>query len=172
MAAATGCAGFAGFSVLIDWVGAAIVIPMLPFLAKEFNADEAQLGTMMAAFQAATIPGGIIIGMISRSYGTKYGLLFSILGSGITFFFQALSWNYESLLVARIAAGLTGNSIPVALTYIGMKVPAELKPKYMSYVGLCITSSFVIGPLIGGSLSKCASYFTLNPTLELIPNPD
>lgn len=40
------------FAVLIDWVGAAIVIPMLPFLAKEFNADEAMLGTMMAAFQA------------------------------------------------------------------------------------------------------------------------
>lgn len=92
--------------------------------------------------------------MIARNYGTKFGLLFSIIGSSVTFFFQALAWDYNSLLVARVAAGLTGNSIPVALTYIGMKVPQELKPKYMSYVGLCITSSFVIGPLIGGSLSK------------------
>ena len=109
---------------------------------------------MIAAYQGAMIPGGIIIGKIATAFGTRYGLLCSVAGSSITFFLQALAWNYPTLLGARVLAGLTGNSIPVALTYIGMKVPTEEKPRYMSYVGLCVTSSFIIGPVIGGSLSK------------------
>ena len=57
-------------------------------------------------------------------------LLCSVAGTSITFFLQALAWDYYSLVTARVLAGLTGNSIPVALTYIGMRVPTEAIPIY------------------------------------------
>ena len=41
-----------------------------------------------------------------------------------------LAPSYNILLVARVVGGFTGNSVPVAMLFIGLKVPATLRPRY------------------------------------------
>ena len=140
-------------SVFVDWLAAYMVFPMLPFLAEELDINNQQLSYLFASYSFSSIMGGVLIGIVTAKFGTRWGILYSMLGSGVTLVIAALSPTFEMLLAARFLGGLTGNSIPVAMIYISMKVPSLLRPRYMSYVGLCVTSSVIVGPLLGGSLS-------------------
>lgn len=139
-------------SVAIDVFGAMMVIPVLPFLAKQLALSDAQLGLVLGVYQLAAIPGSLMTLRIAMWKGTKFGILFSILGSAITLVLQGFAWNFPSLIFFRVCAGLTGSSMPVAITHIGIVVPNHLKAIWMSYIGVCITSALVVGPAFGGSL--------------------
>lgn len=57
-------------------------------------------------------------------------------------------------MIWRLLAGLFSGTIGNAYAYISDIVPPESRPIYMSYVSACLSTCFVIGPLIGGSLAS------------------
>lgn len=141
-------------SVCIDFIAAIMVIPLLPFLAKKFGVGDTELGYLFAVYNIGSIIGGLLIGCIVGKFGTKGGILFSLLGSALTLLVVPFCESFEQLLVARLAGGLTGNSIPAAMVHIGLSVPKHMRARYMGYVGLSVTTALVLGPLLGGSLSN------------------
>ena len=142
------------FSVFMDFFGALVVVPLLPFLAKEFDIGSVELALMTTVYQLATVPAAFIVAKITSLYGTRYGILYSIFGTSVSVALQGLAGSYEALLAARVFGGLTGSSIPVAMTFIGMRVPKKDKPQYMSYIGVALTSVVIFAPLVSGALSS------------------
>ena len=142
------------FSVFMDFFGALVVVPLLPFLAKEFDIGSVELALMTTVYQLATVPAAFVVAKITSMYGTRYGILYSIFGTSISVALQGLAGSYEALLAARVFGGLTGSSIPVAMTFIGMRVPKKDKPQYMSYIGVALTSVVIFAPLVSGALSS------------------
>jgi MFS family permease len=142
------------FSVFMDFFGALVVVPLLPYLAEKFEIGSLELALMTTVYQLATVPAAFIVAKITEAWGTKYGIMYSIFGTSASVALQGLAGSYHVLLIARVAGGLTGSSIPVALTFIGMRVPKKDKPQYMSYIGVCLTSVVIFAPLISGALSS------------------
>mmetsp|Transcript_21801 Transcript_21801/g.43255 ORF Transcript_21801/g.43255 Transcript_21801/m.43255 type:complete len:642 (-) Transcript_21801:174-2099(-) len=144
-------------SVMLDFFGSLMALPILPYFAKELDVDDSQLGLVIAAYQFAAIPGGLITLWCAEKWGTKYGILYSMFGTAGTLALAAFAWDFESLLAFRVIGGLTGNSVPVAITHIGIVVPNHLKAKYFSFIGVVITGSLIIAPAFGGMLIKYGS---------------
>ncbi len=143
------------FAVFVGMIATMCIMPMLPQIAIQFGINQQQLSLLYTASGIGSIFGGLMLGSITNKFGTKVSILCSLLGSSICLLVQgfAVNMSYEFFLIMRFFGGLASSAGPVAIIFIGMKVPPHLRPKYMSYVSLSMTLALVVGPLIGGTLS-------------------
>jgi len=101
-------------SVVIDIIGLAMVIPILPYYAESFGADAAQLGILYSAFSTAEFVGYLVMGTLSDIFGRRALLITSLFGSFSGYLFHGLCQNYNYLLAARIYTGFFSYSLTMA----------------------------------------------------------
>jgi DHA1 family tetracycline resistance protein-like MFS transporter len=95
-----------------------------------------------------------ILGALSDQYGRRPVLLFSLFGFGIDYLFLAFAPTYEWLFVGRIISGITGASFTTASAYIADISNAYNRAKNFGMIGAAFGLGFIIGPAIGGQLSR------------------
>jgi len=100
--------------VLVDMLSFSIVLPLLPYLAKEIGASRFQTGLLAAAYPLAQLFGAPLLGSISDRRGRKPVLLVSIFGTAVGFVVLALARALPILFISRLVDGLTGGNISVA----------------------------------------------------------
>lgn len=146
--------GVVFLTVLIDLIGFGIVIPLLPFYALNFGATSSQVGFLVSSFSLMQFIFNPIWGRISDRIGRRPVMLISIFGSFLSYFIFALSNSLLLLFISRIFAGLMGANIATAQAYIADVTPPEERAKGMGLVGAGFGIGFVLGPFIGGMLSR------------------
>lgn len=139
-------------SVVIDILGVSIVSPILPFYAKDFGANAAEIGYLYSAFTIMSLISTYCMGLLSDYIGRRRCILISLMGSLTGFVVMALVTNYGQLLAARFYGGATSGSFTIAQAYIADAVPGPLRGKYFSYLGGSLVLTFMVGPLLGGAL--------------------
>jgi len=145
-------------SVVVDILGVAMVVPILPFYATEkFGASSTQLGVLYSAFSATATVSTLIMGWLSDKFGRKNLLVVSLFGSCSGFLFHAFADSYDMLLAARLYTGVFASSTTVAQAYIADTIPGPLQPKYMANLGGAVGLAFMIGPTIGGAIAAAAN---------------
>jgi len=162
------------FSAFIDMFGMLVSNPVLPFLMPVMGFSEVQLGMLTTFYNLASIPGIILIGILMTRCGTRVAMLFSLLGSAVTLAAQGalIQWvmasedptqqkYYYIFLALRLAAGATGSSMPVAMTFIGMKVPREEKAKHFALCSGSMAMAIATAPMVGGTLADFTPQFSL-----------
>lgn len=140
-------------TVFIDLVGFGIVIPVLPIYAQKFNASEATIGVLLAAYSAMTFLFSPILGRISDRVGRRPVLLASIIGTSIGFLIMGVADSLILLFAGRILDGITGGNISTAQAYIADVTPPEKRSSAMGLIGAAFGLGFIFGPAIGGILS-------------------
>ncbi len=139
--------------VFIDLVGFGIMIPILPYYAKQFGASALTLGILMSSYSAMQFLFAPIWGGISDRIGRRPVVLISLLGSVISLtilgFAQSIGW----LLAGRIFSGICGANISTASAYIADITTPENRAKGMGLIGAGFGLGFIFGPAIGGILS-------------------
>ncbi|MBV9390999.1 MAG: MFS transporter, partial [Verrucomicrobia bacterium] len=75
--------------VFIDLIGFGMIIPILPLYAERFQANEWQIGFLLASFSLMQFIASPILGWLSDRYGRRPVLLCSLLGSGIGYLLMA-----------------------------------------------------------------------------------
>jgi MFS family permease len=153
-AAAPGRRGLAVlFSVVIvDLVGFGIVMPALPFWAREFGADATTLGLLMSAYAVAQFLCAPLWGRLSDRVGRRPVLLGTIAGTAVALLAVGLAPSLAWLFAARLAAGAFAANVSVASAYISdVTAPAE-RTRWMGMLGASFGVGFVLGPAIGGLL--------------------
>ncbi len=151
--------GFIFITILIDCIGFGIIIPPMPTLiahlkgipVNEASKDGGWLLTIYALMQFVCAP---LIGNLSDQYGRRPILLFSLIGFGIDYLFLAFAPTYSWLFVGRIIAGVTGASFTTANAYIADISNEQNRAKNFGLVGAAFGLGFIIGPALGGQLSK------------------
>jgi DHA1 family tetracycline resistance protein-like MFS transporter len=140
--------------VFIDLLGFGIVIPILPYFAKEFGASARTLGFLMASYSAMQFIFSPIWGSLSDKIGRRSVILISLLGGTIAFsilgFAKSLMW----LFAGRILSGITSANISTASAYITDITTPENRAKGMGLIGASFGLGFIFGPAIGGLLFK------------------
>lgn len=143
-------------TVFIDLVGFGIVIPVLPFYAEgsRFNATPRTVGLLFASYSIMQLIFSPILGRLSDKYGRRPVLLVSIIGTGIGFLILGFATTLWMLFAGRILDGITGGNISTAQAYIADVTTKEERAKGMGLVGAAFGLGFILGPALGGILSR------------------
>lgn len=140
-------------TVLIDFTGFGIIIPLLPFWAQHLGANAVQVGLIMTAYSLAQFLFLPVLGRLSDRFGRRPIILYSLLIEALSSALSALVGSFALLLVVRFIGGLGAANIGSAQAVISdTTTPAE-RAKGMGMIGAAIGLGFVLGPALGGALA-------------------
>jgi DHA1 family tetracycline resistance protein-like MFS transporter len=138
--------------VLVDLLGFAIVMPLLPPFAEHYGFSKTQIGLILAAYPACQLFAGPILGRLSDRYGRRPVLAVSQAGTAISFVILALSHDFWVMLLARGLDGALGGNILVAQAYIADITPPENRARNYGLIGAAFGIGFVLGPILGATM--------------------
>jgi MFS family permease len=138
--------------VIVDLIGFGIVMPALPFWAREFGADATTLGLLMSSYAVAQFVCAPLWGRLSDRVGRRPVLLGTIVGTAAALLAVGLAPSLVWLFAARIAAGAFAANVSVASAYISDVTAPEERTRWMGMLGASFGVGFVLGPAIGGLL--------------------
>ncbi len=154
------------FIILVAFVGFSIphiVFGPLFLTSDLFSADTPYvtrsflLGVAIAVFPAGQVISLPLLGKLSDSFGRKKILLITlvvaIFGISITTFGVMYS-SVNSIIIGRFITGLAEGNIAIAQAIVSSSENKELKEKRFAYITIAVNMGFVIGPLLGGFVSK------------------
>jgi len=140
-------------TVFVNLVGFGIIIPLLPFYAQTFGASPVVIGFLFAAFSLAQLVAAPALGVLSDRFGRRPVLIFSLVGTAVSFIMLALAQSLSVLFAARIIDGLSGGNITIARAYIAdVTEPAE-RAKAYGFLGAAFGLGFIVGPGLAGVFS-------------------
>jgi len=139
-------------TVFIDLVGFGVIIPTLPFIARNFGASAAEIGLLMSIYSFMQFLFSPFWGSVSDRIGRRPTILITLIGSALSYFIFAFSNSLWLLFFARGLAGLFGGNISTAHAYIGDVTPPHERSKGMGLIGAAFGLGFVFGPLLGAGL--------------------
>jgi MFS family permease len=145
---------FVFLTVFLDLLGAGILIPILPYLVRQFRTDAFTVGLLSVSFSAAQFFAAPVLGVLSDRFGRRPVLLFSILGSAVGYFLFGWAGTLWLMYFARIVDGVTGGNISTAMAAIADISDPKDRAKNFGLIGMAFGLGFIIGPALGGLLSK------------------
>ena len=162
--------------VFVDLLGFGLILPLLPYYAETFNATPVIIGFIVASYAAASLVGAPLMGRLSDRYGRRPILLLSVAGSFMGYLllgfagpigtslasvFSAQSVNafvIGVIFLSRIIDGFTGGNITVAQAYISDVTDKTNRSRGLGVIGSAFGLGFIIGPAVGGLLSRWGYY--------------
>jgi multidrug resistance protein len=140
-------------TVLIDFTGFGIIIPLLPFWAQHLGASPVQVGLIITVYSLAQFIFLPVLGRLSDRYGRRPIILWSLLIEVVSLALTALSGTLALLLVARFIGGMGAANIGAAQAVVSDTTPPAGRAKGMGFIGAAIGLGFVLGPALGGGLA-------------------
>ncbi len=142
--------------VLVTVVGAlgyGIIIPILYTYSKQFGLSDFQNGLLFSIFALFSFIATPVIGRLSDKYGRRPLLIFSLIGTVISFFMSAWAPNAMFLFIARALDGVTAGNISVASAVIADMTDHKNRAKGFGFMGAAFGFGFVFGPAISAFAS-------------------
>ena len=127
---------------------------MLYPYGKEFGLTQQTLGLLTATFSIAQFFATPLLGALSDKYGRKPLLAISLAGTCISFLMFAEARSIVILFAARLLDGITGGNVSVAQAMVSDTSTPENRAKKFGILGSAFGFGFIIGPALGGLLSK------------------
>jgi len=144
-------------TVFMDLVGFGIVLPLLPFMAKHFDASALMVSALSSIFSLMQFLCAPFWGRLSDRIGRRPVLLWSLAGSTISYLLLGFCSSFAQIFATRALAGFFGANISVASAYIADITPPEKRSRGMGMIGAAFGLGFVFGPLIGGLIAQFGS---------------
>jgi DHA1 family tetracycline resistance protein-like MFS transporter len=142
------------FVVFVDLLGFSLILPLLPYYADTFGADEFTTGLLVASYAAMQLIGAPMLGRLSDRYGRRPMLLISIFGAFLGFLLLGFANALWMLFASRMLSGFMGGNLSVAQAYIADVTDEKNRSKGLGLVGAAFGLGFIIGPVTGGFLSQ------------------
>ncbi|HAY82815.1 MAG TPA: MFS transporter [Planctomycetaceae bacterium] len=141
-------------TVVIDLLGFALVLPLLPLYARQYSVDETgiTIGLLMASFSIMQFLFAPLWGKLSDRIGRRPVLIVGLLGSVVCYSLFGVATLIQSLpllFLTRIGAGIAGATISTAQAYIADVTTVENRSKGMALIGMAFGIGFTFGPLVG-----------------------
>src|SRR6185295_8748153 len=141
-------------TILVNLIGFGIIIPLLPFYAQTFGASPLTIGLLFASFSVAQMFASPVLGAWSDKYGRRPVLIFSLVGTVVSFVMLALAHSLAMLFAARLVDGLSGGNISTARAYIGDITEPKDRARAYGLIGMAFGLGFIFGPALSGLLAK------------------
>ncbi len=139
--------------VIVDLIGFGIVMPVLPFYAKEFGASATVLGMLLMCHAAAQFVFAPLWGRLSDRIGRRPVLLMTIAGTALSLLALGLATSLPWVFAARVLGGAFAANVSVASAYVADVTAEEERTRWMGMLGASFGIGFLLGPAIGGGLA-------------------
>jgi MFS transporter, DHA1 family, tetracycline resistance protein len=150
---------FVFVTLLLDVMGIAIIIPVMPSLLAELthlDVGDAAIagGWLIFAYALMQFICAPLIGNLSDRYGRRPILLISVFTFALDNLICALAPTLAWLYLGRILAGASGGSYSTASALIADVSNDENRARNFGLIGMAFGVGFVIGPVLGGLLGE------------------
>jgi MFS family permease len=139
--------------MFINLLGFGIVVPLLPFYAKSFNASPFQIALVFSAYAIGGFFGEPFWGRLSDRIGRKPILISTVSGNCLCYFALAFAPNIYAAFFIRLLGGLASGNGSVVQGYIADVSPPDDRTGKMSLLGAAYNIGFIVGPALGGLLA-------------------
>lgn len=148
------------FTVLIDVIGLGIIIPVMPAYVKSFNVPVIVVTLLFSVFSLFSFLSAPFLGALSDKIGRRPVLMASILSTSIGWFVFAGVHSLFFLFLGRIIDGMAAGNFSTAQSAIAdLSADPKERTANLGSVGAIFGVGFLVGPLIGGVLSKVSPAF-------------
>ena len=146
----------------VNILGFSILMPVLPFIVKNYGAPKWVYGLLITFYSAFQFLGASYLGSLSDSKGRKPILLLSQAGTLLawciflgafflpSFPLMGIAFPLYIIAAARILDGITGGNSSVANAYLADITTREEKSYIFGYLGGIVGIGMIVGPAIGG----------------------
>jgi MFS family permease len=139
--------------IFINLLGFGIIVPLLPFYAKSFQASAWQVSLIFSAFAIGAFFGEPFWGRMSDRIGRKPILISTVTGNCLCYMALAFAPNVYVAFLVRFLGGLASGNASVIQGYIADVTPADKRAGRMSLLGAAFNLGFIVGPAVGGLLA-------------------
>ncbi len=140
-------------TILIDFTGFGLVLPLLPFWAQRLGANAVGVGFIITLYALAQFIFTPVLGALSDRYGRKPIIITSLLIEALSLVLTGLANSLPLLLLARFIGGLGASNIGSAQAVVSDVTTKRERARGMGLIGAATGLGFVIGPALGGILS-------------------
>lgn len=136
-------------TAFIDMLGMLMIIPLLPFYAKDMGAGGMMVGILVSAFSLAQLVSAPMWGRFSDKYGRRPALIVGLSSSAIAFIVFAYADSLWLLFLSRIIQGAGGGTVSVIQAYVADATRPEDRAKSLGWLSAATNAGVAIGPAIG-----------------------
>ncbi len=140
-------------TVFVDMVGYGLVVPLLPFYARQYAVGAALIGLLGSLYAAMQFVGGPFLGGLSDRAGRRPVLIVCLLGASLAYLMLGLTETLLLLFAAVVLAGGAGGTMATAQAYIADATPFEHRARGLGLIGAAFGLGLMAGPALGGFLS-------------------
>jgi DHA1 family multidrug resistance protein-like MFS transporter len=148
------------FNMFIAMAGIGLIIPIMPEYLGTFGVAGQALGFLIAMFSFAQFIFSPISGDLSDKYGRKRLIIVGLIIFGLSQLTFGLSTELWMLYASRFFSGLgSAFLVPPMMAFVADITTVKERGKGMGLLGAAMSLGFMIGPAIGGFLSKISLQF-------------
>jgi len=135
----------------VDMVGLLMIIPLMPFYARDMGGGGLVVAILMSAFTAAQLLSAPVWGRFSDRYGRRPALLVGLTAACIAYVVFAFANSIWLLLLSRIVQGAGGGTVGVIQAYVADSVEPDNRAKALGWLSAATNVGVAIGPAIGSA---------------------
>jgi len=134
--------------------GFGLVIPLLPFFARAFDAPAWQVTLLFSAFSVGQFLGEPFWGRLSDRIGRKPVLIITIAAVALSYGALAFAPNIAAAFAIRFVTGVFAGNISTLQGAMADITPPQKRAARMGIMGAAFSAGFTTGPAIGGLLAQ------------------
>ncbi len=138
-------------TAFIDMAGVLMVLPLLPFYAKEMGAGGFVVGALVSSFAVAQLLSAPMWGRFSDRYGRRPALLVGLAASAIAYVVFAYADSLWLLFLSRIIQGAGGGTVGVIQAYVTDAVEPKDRARALGWLSAATNTGVAIGPVLGSA---------------------
>jgi MFS family permease len=136
-------------TAFVDMVGLLMVIPLMPFYARDLGAGSLIVTVMVVSFTAAQLLSAPLWGRFSDKYGRRPALLVGLGAAAIAYVVFAYANTIWLLLLSRIVQGAGGGTVGVIQAYVADSTEPENRAKALGWLSAATNHGVALGPPLG-----------------------
>ncbi len=136
----------------VDTVGAALVVPILPFYATRYGASAFLVGLLVSSFSIAQLACAPWWGRLSDRYGRRPAILLGLVVSALSYIVFAFAQSVPLLLLSRLVQGLGGGTIGVVQAYVADASPPDQRTRAIGWLTTVTSLGWLSGSALGSVL--------------------
>ena len=136
-------------TAFVDMVGLLMILPLLPFYARELGAGSMMVTVLVVSFTAAQLLSAPLWGRFSDKYGRRPALLVGLGAAAIAYVVFAFATSIWLLLLSRIVQGAGGGTVGVIQAYVADSTEPQNRAKALGWLSAATNLGVALGPPLG-----------------------
>ena len=141
-------------TAFMDMVGVLMIVPLLPFYAKDLGSGGLVVGVLVSAFAVAQLLMAPVWGRFSDQYGRRPALMVGMTASAIAYVIFAYSNSIAMLFISRLVQGAGGGTVSVIQAYVADALEPKERAKGLGWLSAATNAGVALGPLFGAVALK------------------